>query len=457
MADATGPMKATFFNQPWLERKYRPGTRLMLSGKFEGRNRFRVLLARRRPARRSGADRRRGRDLPGHRGAELDPDPRAGARAPRPALADVLEPLPAALRVARAAARPRRRRSAPRTSATTRAGRVRLAFEELLLLQLALLRRRARRREGARAEPLDGPARPQRALARALAPVRADGRPAARDRRRSTRTWRAARPMQRLLMGEVGSGKTVVALHAMLRAVEHGAQAALMAPTETLAEQHFATLQRLMPGELVQAALLTGSTSAARRTRPARQARQRRAQAAGRHARADRDRRGVRPPRGRGRRRAAPLRRQPAPRAGPQGAGGARAARAAHDGHADPAHARADRLRRPRRHRAARAAGRAAPDRHARRGQRGRAGARLRAHPRGAARGPPGVRRLPARGGVRGPAGARRHRGVRAPEGLRAARLPRSRCCTAGSRRARSRPRWPRSPTARPTCWWPRR
>ncbi|MGH2970247.1 MAG: ATP-dependent DNA helicase RecG, partial [Solirubrobacteraceae bacterium] len=73
------------------------------------------------------------------------------------------------------------------------------------------------------------------------------------------------RPMQRLLMGEVGSGKTVVALYAMLRAVESGAQAALMAPTETLAEQHFATLQALMPGELVQAALLTGSTPAARR------------------------------------------------------------------------------------------------------------------------------------------------------------------------------------------------
>ena len=72
--------------------------------------------------------------------------------------------------------------------------------------------------------------------------------------------------MQRLLMGEVGSGKTVVALYAMLRAVEGGAQAALMAPTETLAEQHFATLQKLMPGELVQAALLTGSTPAARRT-----------------------------------------------------------------------------------------------------------------------------------------------------------------------------------------------
>src|SRR3978361_2473664 len=72
--------------------------------------------------------------------------------------------------------------------------------------------------------------------------------------------------MRRVRRGEVGAGKTVVAVYAMLRAVESGAQAALMAPTETLAEQHFATLQALMPGELVQAALLTGSTTASRRT-----------------------------------------------------------------------------------------------------------------------------------------------------------------------------------------------
>src|SRR5208282_898980 len=71
--------------------------------------------------------------------------------------------------------------------------------------------------------------------------------------------------MQRLLVGEVGSGKTVVALHAMLRAVEHGLQATLMAPTETLAEQHFATIQRLLAGHTVRLALLTGSTAAGRR------------------------------------------------------------------------------------------------------------------------------------------------------------------------------------------------
>src|SRR4029078_5707811 len=71
-------------------------------------------------------------------------------------------------------------------------------------------------------------------------------------------------PMHRLLMGEVGSGKTVVALYAMLRAVENGAEAAPMAPTETLAEQHLATLDRLLGG-LVPIALLTGATPAARR------------------------------------------------------------------------------------------------------------------------------------------------------------------------------------------------
>ena len=73
-------------------------------------------------------------------------------------------------------------------------------------------------------------------------------------------------PMQRLLMGEVGSGKTVVALYAMLRAVERDLQAALMAPTETLAEQHFQTIQNLLGAENVRIGLLTGSTPGGRRT-----------------------------------------------------------------------------------------------------------------------------------------------------------------------------------------------
>ena len=69
-------------------------------------------------------------------------------------------------------------------------------------------------------------------------------------------------PMQRLLQGDVGSGKTVVALYALLRAVETGRQGALMAPTETLAEQHFLTLEPLCAQLGVRCVLLTGSVGA---------------------------------------------------------------------------------------------------------------------------------------------------------------------------------------------------
>ena len=81
-------------------------------------------------------------------------------------------------------------------------------------------------------------------------------------------------PMQRLLQGEVGSGKTLVALRAMLAVVDAGGQAALLAPTEVLAAQHLQTITRLL-GDLAQGgmlgaaehatgvALITGSLTAA--------------------------------------------------------------------------------------------------------------------------------------------------------------------------------------------------
>ncbi len=186
----------------------------------------------------------------------------------RAALGDVVEVLSAR---ARAAERLPDRASAlaamhfPRDARDPELGRRRLAYEELLLMQLLFLRRRAQRRARAGAIALaEPPSLSARWRDQAL-PFALTG-----DQERAIakidEDLAQPRPMQRLLMGEVGSGKTVVALHAMLRAVEHGHQAALMAPTETLAEQHFATLQRLLGAESVSAALLTGATPARRRT-----------------------------------------------------------------------------------------------------------------------------------------------------------------------------------------------
>ena len=262
VADASGPMKATFFNQPWLERKYRPGTRLMLHGKYEARNRFRVQ-AHAPTSEQAGA---------------------AGDVATYPATEGLSSTQIAAL-VREHRGRLRRRR---RAAAGAPARRLGLADRAGRAARGPLRRPGGRPRGGwpsrscscssspccAGARSGARPPAPSvlgapRDLTRALAAPRR-----CRSARRTTSAaamaavdadLAAGRPMQRLLMGEVGSGKTVVALYAMLRAVEHGAQAALMAPTETLAEQHFATLQALMPGALVPAALLTGSTPGGRR------------------------------------------------------------------------------------------------------------------------------------------------------------------------------------------------
>ena len=264
VADETGPMKATFFNQPWLERKYSPGTRLVLHGKYRGRNAFSVQ------SHAATSEAVAGADAVAHYPASdgiTSTQILALVREHREALADVLEPLPARLR---AGERLPDRAAAltavhfPEADGDAPAGRRRLAFDELLLLQLALLRRRARRRTAATAAALDGPPELTERWRREALPFELTA-----DQVRALEAVFAdlagARPMQRLLMGEVGSGKTVVALAAMLRAVEHDRQAALMAPTETLAEQHFATIQRLLGAEPVSAALLSGSTPAARR------------------------------------------------------------------------------------------------------------------------------------------------------------------------------------------------
>jgi len=260
VADETGVMKATFFNQPWLQRKYAPGTRLVLHGKYEARNRFKVTSH--APTDEQTGSAQEVAHYPATEGLSST-QILALVRAHLAAAEHAIEPLPARLR-ARAAMPDRSAALVAAQAGDHEAGRRRLAFDELLLAQLSLLRRRAQRRAALSAPVLDGPPSLSRRWREELLPFALTG-----DQQRALaqldEELAQPRPMQRLLMGEVGSGKTVVALHAILRAVEHDMQAAFMAPTEVLAEQHFATLQALLPGESVRAALLTGSTSAARR------------------------------------------------------------------------------------------------------------------------------------------------------------------------------------------------
>jgi ATP-dependent DNA helicase RecG len=148
------------------------------------------------------------------------------------------------------------------------AARKRLAFDELFLLQLGVMMRRAQLRSRTRALPLKLEPKINEHIRsripfvltpeqdRVIGEIVADmGQPFA---------------MNRLLQGDVGSGKTAVAVYAMLLAVAHGFQAALVAPTELLAEQHYAVLGAMLKGTQVRIAFITGSnTSAERRERVA--------------------------------------------------------------------------------------------------------------------------------------------------------------------------------------------
>ena len=151
----------------------------------------------------------------------------------------------------------------PSSEARLIEGRRRLAFDELLTLQLGLAQRRARWQKNAKAPTLTAPDADITKWMAALPFMLTEGQQAAFAEIRSDigRTI----PMSRLLEGDVGSGKTVVAALAARIAVAAGAQAALMAPTELLAEQHFRTLSMLFAGGGPSVRLLTSSVSASDR------------------------------------------------------------------------------------------------------------------------------------------------------------------------------------------------
>ena len=237
-------------------------------------------------------------------------------------------------------------------------------------------------------------------------------------------------PMNRLLQGDVGSGKTIVALMAALVAMENGFQVAFMAPTEILAEQHFINIRRLLEalalpaGAADRRARRRSGAASCRRSSPAARctwwsARTRCVEEAGRLSRA----------RPRDHRRAASLRRAAARHAAREGPA---PGRARHDRHADSAHARADDVRRSRRVGHARDAAGPAADQDDRASRNRGATRSTSSSAQQIDDGPAGLRHLSAGRGV-GEGRSRRPR-PRWPTISRRTSSPRtgSRCCTGG-------------------------
>jgi ATP-dependent DNA helicase RecG len=254
-----GRATAVWFNQAWLAERLVAGTRLLVHGELQSGGTFKVE---RHEFAGDGAGLHTVGLVPLYPASEAISTVKLRELSDRalPLVRFFVDALPAELRA--------RERLPLRADALTayhrparleevEAARKRLALEELLALQLGLLRRRRELEEGAVAPALGEPGE-LIDLYRAALPFEFTP-----EQEQAIREIDAdlggTRPMQRLLQGDVGSGKTVVALYALLRAVEGGQQGALMAPTQTLAEQHFLTVEPICRELGVSVSLLTGS------------------------------------------------------------------------------------------------------------------------------------------------------------------------------------------------------
>ena len=261
-----GRLTAVWFNQPWLEKQLFPGVRLIVAGKVKraGGNAELHVSA-------HEVDDDSGESLSFNRIVGIYPSVQGLSQAylrratqrllgaltalpdhlPRPWLEryDVL-PLDTAWRLAHQ----------PRSEADLQSALRRLKFDDFLFFELALLRSRDPNKLGraftVRNSDLDEfravlPFKLTKQQDAALAEILTD--------------MAAPKQMARLLQGDVGSGKTAVAAAAVLVAARSGAQAALMAPTEILARQHFANLQRYLFPLGLRCELLIGALSASER------------------------------------------------------------------------------------------------------------------------------------------------------------------------------------------------
>ena len=269
--DDTGAITVVWFNQAYLAEALQPGDQMMIRGQVALKPQ-RQVTARAHEVLGAGASagvHTEGlvpvypatEDLPARKLREM-------VDAARPYVPAAPELLPAWIRAR--VSLPTRADALmamhfPRSAREPRSARRRLAFEELLVLQLGLIAVRRHEETARRAQALT-PTGEITSKVREGLPFTLTGEQE-RVARQVARDLARPRPMRRLLQGEVGAGKTVVAALACAQAVEAGAQAAILVPTETLAEQHLRTLDQLLAPAGIAPVLITGNVPRAERER----------------------------------------------------------------------------------------------------------------------------------------------------------------------------------------------
>ncbi|MBN2620382.1 ATP-dependent DNA helicase RecG [candidate division WOR-3 bacterium] len=269
LIDETGEIVLRWFNRPDLKTKFENGMRLLVSGKvsfYHGAQMINPLF--------EGIDDKNGDGFnqgkvipvyPLTEGLTLWDIKRAVTIALRECCSTVPEILPSRLLEKHALMT---RRDAlfnihePKTVEEARCARRRLVYDEFFFFELILAKRRTAIKDTDGIKMIDKGTRTKELLELLPYDLTHDQKQAIQT---IARDMAAPRPMNLLLQGDVGSGKTIVALYAMLIAVENGYQAALMAPTEILAEQHSMVLSPLLEKMNVRVALITSSIRAAER------------------------------------------------------------------------------------------------------------------------------------------------------------------------------------------------
>lgn len=268
LTDGTGAVNLVYFNQSWKRKEFPRGAHILAYGRVDYQYR-KVQLQNADtemvPPEALASFQKLVPVYPLTEGVKLS-QMQAFVRYALESVADMKENLPAS--VVRSAQLMGRREAAfamhfPKNWAEQKRARRRIAFEELFFMQAGILllrRQRESRMTGIKCAPSG---RLVREVLTALPfTLTADQARAFAD---IADDMEGLVPMQRLVQGDVGSGKTAVAALAVAKMCENGYQSALMAPTEVLAAQHFETLSAFYKGLPIRTALLTGTTKAAER------------------------------------------------------------------------------------------------------------------------------------------------------------------------------------------------